>query len=49
MGFLGGNIGHRMAAILELSMRGRPVGLKKAASLLVNPRTNDPAPWSVAG
>ena len=44
MGFLGGNIGHRMDDILELSMRGRPVGLKKAASLLVKQHMKDPAP-----
>ena len=47
MGFLGRNVGHRMDDILELPMRARPVGLKTAASLLVKPHTNDPAPWSV--
>ena len=44
VGFLGGAIDHRIDDVLALSMRGRPVGLKKPASLLVKPHMNDPAP-----
>ena len=44
VGFLGGIIGHRIDDILELSMRGRHVGLRKAASLLVESHMDDPAP-----
>ena len=44
VGFLGGITGHQINDILVLSMRGRPVGLKKAASLLVKQHMKDPAP-----
>ena len=44
MGFLSGNIGHRIDDILALSMRGRHVCLRKAASLLVESHMDDPAP-----
>ena len=47
MGSLSGNIGHRIDDILALSMRGRLVGLRKAASLLVESHMDDPAPQAL--